>query len=225
MDVNGIDINVISTGSDGNAVIIENTVLVDCGVPFKALKPYMNDLRLLVLTHRHSDHFNRTTVSKLIMEKPLLRIVTPIDMVYELQKLGIPKLVSRIDLMNGNIFLYPYGNVTFRISSFDLRHDVPNVGYKITISKDGHVKRLLYATDTNSMNGVTAKGYDVYLIEANYDEDEMRQKIQEKEARGEFVYEKRVIHSHMSKQQADAWLGENADEHSQFIYMHQHRED
>lgn len=32
--------NIISTGSDGNATILEDFVLVDCGVPYKALEPY-----------------------------------------------------------------------------------------------------------------------------------------------------------------------------------------
>lgn len=32
--------NIISTGSDGNATILEDFVLVDCGVPYKAVEPY-----------------------------------------------------------------------------------------------------------------------------------------------------------------------------------------
>ena len=31
--------NIISTGSDGNATILEDFVLIDCGVPYKALEP------------------------------------------------------------------------------------------------------------------------------------------------------------------------------------------
>ena len=37
--------NIISTGSDGNATILEDFVLVDCGVPYKALEPYLGDYR------------------------------------------------------------------------------------------------------------------------------------------------------------------------------------
>ena len=33
--------NIISTGSKGNAVIINNEILIDCGVPFKDIKPYI----------------------------------------------------------------------------------------------------------------------------------------------------------------------------------------
>ena len=50
--------NIISTGSKGNAVVINGRILIDCGVPFKALEPVKKDLRLALLTHIHSDHFN-----------------------------------------------------------------------------------------------------------------------------------------------------------------------
>ena len=43
--------NIISTGSDGNATILEDFVLVDCGVPYKALEPYVPKLKLVLLTH------------------------------------------------------------------------------------------------------------------------------------------------------------------------------
>ena len=38
--------NIISTGSKGNAVVINGRILIDCGVPFKALEPVKKDLRL-----------------------------------------------------------------------------------------------------------------------------------------------------------------------------------
>ena len=46
--------NIISTGSDGNATILEEFVLIDCGVPYKALEPYVPKLKLVLLTHIHS---------------------------------------------------------------------------------------------------------------------------------------------------------------------------
>lgn len=46
--------NIISTGSDGNATILEDFVLIDCGVPYKTLEPYVSKLKLVLLTHIHS---------------------------------------------------------------------------------------------------------------------------------------------------------------------------
>ena len=65
--------NIISTGSKGNAVVINDRILIDCGVSFKALEPVKKDLRLVLLTHVHSDHFNPRTVRALHKERPTLR--------------------------------------------------------------------------------------------------------------------------------------------------------
>lgn len=58
--------NIISTGSDGNATILEEFVLIDCGVPYKALEPYVPKLKLVLLTHIHSDHFQSAPSSGLL---------------------------------------------------------------------------------------------------------------------------------------------------------------
>lgn len=48
-----MNIEIVQTGSDGNAVIINDNILIDCGVPFKKLEPYAKQLRLVLLTHVH----------------------------------------------------------------------------------------------------------------------------------------------------------------------------
>ena len=61
---------IIESGSSGNATIVENIILIDCGVSFKKLKDYYQELKLVLLTHIHSDHFNKTTLKKLAKERP-----------------------------------------------------------------------------------------------------------------------------------------------------------
>ena len=41
-----IPYEIISTGSKGNAVVLNQFILIDCGVPFKALRDYYRDLKL-----------------------------------------------------------------------------------------------------------------------------------------------------------------------------------
>ena len=65
--------NVIATGSTGNAVVINDSILIDCGVPYKALEPVKKDLKLVLLTHVHSDHFKPRTVRALHKERPALQ--------------------------------------------------------------------------------------------------------------------------------------------------------
>ncbi len=45
---------VVATGSTGNAVILNDQILIDIGVPFKKIEPYMKNLKLVLLTHIHS---------------------------------------------------------------------------------------------------------------------------------------------------------------------------
>ena len=44
---------VLATGSSGNCVIINESIAIDIGVPYKKIKPYAKNLRLVLLTHVH----------------------------------------------------------------------------------------------------------------------------------------------------------------------------
>lgn len=46
--------DVVSSGSKGNAVIINEFILIDCGVSFKALSEKYRNLKIVLLTHVHS---------------------------------------------------------------------------------------------------------------------------------------------------------------------------
>ena len=71
---------------------------------------------------------------------------------------------------------------------------------------------------------VVARGYDLYLVEANYEEEEIHRRIKEKEIEGAYAYEKSVLHNHLSKEKCDAWIYANAGHTSEYIYLHQHRD-
>lgn len=60
-----MEYNIISTGSKGNAVVINDVILIDCGVSFRALKDVYKNIKIVLLTHIHSDHFNRRTIKAL----------------------------------------------------------------------------------------------------------------------------------------------------------------
>lgn len=208
--------NIIATGSSGNAVIIDDYILIDCGVPFKALSRYVKDLKIVFLTHIHSDHFNKTTIRRLAQERPTLRFACCNWLLSELLSCGVP--IRNIDPLSvGGI--YNYG--AFRISPVKLYHDVQNCGYRIFIGDE----KAIYITDTATVQGISAKGYDLYLIEANYSEEEIQQRIAAKEAAEQYVYEYRVLKTHLSKEKCDQWLIENMEENSQYIYIHQHRKE
>lgn len=211
-----IPYNIISTGSCGNAVIINGFVLVDCGVNFKALQPYYKDLKIVLLTHIHSDHFQRTTIKLLSQMRPTLRFACGKWLVEHVVDCGVPK--ENIDVLAPNV-IYNYG--LCNIIQFPLKHNVLNCGYKIHFP----IGKVIYATDTNNLNGIVARDYDLYMIEANYVDDEIQEKIREKRANGEYAYELQVIKNHLSKEKCDEFIYRNIGKKGVYVYMHCHREE
>lgn len=208
---------VIGTGSSGNALLLENGILIDCGVPYKAIKSEV--IRLVLLTHRHSDHFRVPTIKNLAADHPLIRFACP---EYLAQRLTEQCMVDtrRIDIIRNGI-VYDYG--ILKIRSFPLIHDVENVGWIITI----HGESAIYITDTGSVDHLTGSDFndlDYYFIEANYDDDELEKRIETKIMAGEFAYESRARETHLSLRQAQEFIAACARPDSKVIWLHQHRE-
>lgn len=207
--------NIILSGSQGNAIVLNKIILLDCGVPFKALKEVYKDLRIVLLTHIHGDHFNKTTIRKLAAERPTLRFACCKWLTAELLECGVS--IHNIDSLEiGRIYDYK----TFKVSPVKLYHDVDNAGWRVF----QNAEKAIYMTDTVTLEGISAKNYDLYLVEANYITEELEERIRSKEASGEYVYEYRVRNVHLSKEKADEWLLDNIGENSEAIYIHQHIE-
>ncbi len=210
-----IDYNIISTGSQGNAVVFNKHIMIDCGVSFKDLSPVYRNLKLILLTHIHSDHFNKPTIKRLAEERPCLRFACGRWLISPLVSLGVKK--SNIDVLDFDLN-YNYG--ICNVIPVRLFHNVPNMGFKIFFKND----KLFYATDTNSLSGIQAKGYDLYMVEANYEDSEIKERIAHKKEEGIYPYELNVLKNHLSKAKADEFIYANADMHSKYIYMHGHKE-
>lgn len=200
--------NIISSGSIGNAMILEDTILIDCGVSFTKLKDFYKSLNLVLLTHIHSDHFNKTTIKRLAKERPTLRFVCCKWLVEDLVKCGVNK--KNIDVVEIGK-KYNYG--ILKIMPIKLYHDVPNCGYRVFISN----KKIIYMTDTKTLEGITAKNYDLYLVEGNYENKEELHSRAVNE-----IYESRVINTHLSKEYTSEWLMNNMGNNSEYVFMHEH---
>lgn len=205
---------VIQTGSSGNCTVLNNTIAIDLGISWKALKEFQETIKLVLLTHIHSDHFNITTIKKLHKERPTVKFVCLKHLVEPLSKaVGI----DSIYVLEANK-LYDLG--ICKVAAFPLKHDVPNNGWRIMIGKE----KAIYATDTCNLYGITAKNYDLYLIEANYDLPDVLNKINEKRRNGEYVYEVRAINNHLSIQQAHDFIDSNMGPNGIWEPMHKHKE-
>jgi phosphoribosyl 1,2-cyclic phosphodiesterase len=205
---------ILSSGSKGNAVLLERYALLDCGVSYKKLKPYAGTLGIVLLTHKHRDHISVKALAKLASERPTLRVGCPTWMLQEIKDHIDPRQIDVYEIGKK----YDYG--TWAVSPVQLYHDVPQCGYRIYHNNE----KAFYATDTAHLNGITAKGYDLYLIEANYGEEEIKEREAKKRAEGKFAYEATVPSRHLSREQASAFALANAGDNSKVVFIHQHED-
>ncbi len=214
-------VKVISTGSKGNAVLLNDEILIDCGVPFRELEPYCKGLRLVLLTHVHGDHFNPETIKRLHFLRPALRWCVPPWLMEPMGRIGVDRRVTD-EGMAGHVLFYSCSLLyPVCVSYNSIPHDVPNCAWHIEFANG---ERVFYATDCASLDGIVAQDYDLYLIEANYGEEEIQERMKRKLEAGEFSYESRAMESHLSREQARAWLAQNAAiGKSRVLYLHQHQ--
>ena len=206
-----IPAKVISSGSEGNAVIYNNAIMVDCGISFKALQEVKRSLKIVLLTHKHSDHLKLRTLQRLQAERPTLRVACGAFLLEELP------CIKNIDVLQvGKI--YDYG--AFKVSPVKLYHDVPNFGWRIFLPNG---QKIFHTTDTAHLEGISAKNYDLYAIEHNYCEEYIQEAIEEARANGEYTHAYGNINTHLSIQQARAFIEDNRKESSEVLELHKSR--
>ena len=206
-------IQVIASGSSGNAVIYHDRIMVDIGVPYSDVKPYVRGISLILLTHEHNDHLNINTLKRLQFERPALRVGCGKFLIEHLDG------IKNVDVYEVGV-IYNYGS--FKIIPVILYHDVPNFGYRIF--KDD-MEKIFHATDTAHLQGITAKNYSIYALECNYDEEHVYDVIREKQMNGLYAHQRGSINSHLSVQQAQNFVLRNGTPGKyQFIQLHQSSE-
>lgn len=210
---------IISTGSKGNCIILNNEFMLDCGVSYKSIKSHLKYIKYIFISHIHSDHFKASTIKKIAFEYPNIKFVVGYDLVTPLVVNGVAKK---------NIWFAELGKFyqigkKYAIKLDFLYHDVPN--YCIHIRDDEQKFRMIYATDTSRIDHIEAKDYDFALVEANYDTDEeLDRRIAEYEERREFTHLKRVKETHLSQLKALNWLQANNIQNYEFIHQHIEKE-
>lgn len=220
--------DIISTGGKaGNAVLLNNHYLFDCGIPYSRLKPYLKKIKMVFLTHIHADHFKAQTIYKIAKAHPMIRFVCSSNLLTELVcKAGVP--LDRIVLVapehSPKTIPGAFAGEWITVNTMPLIHDVPNVGYVVKIEGGDQDGTAMYATDTHHIP-FSAPDLDLYMIEANYTRDELEARKAAKAEEGEFSYEPRVEATHMSLETAVEWLRDNCDHYkSRIVFLHGHKE-
>ncbi len=206
---------IISSCSTGNATIIKDIILIDCGISFKRIEKYYKQLKIVLLTHIHSDHFKKETIKKLAQERPTLRFACCEWLLEPLLECGIN--IRNIDVLQIGT---KYDYRLFKIVPIKLYHDVPQCGYRVLFDD----YKVIYATDTRTLEGISAKNYDLYLIEGNYEDEELEERIKRKQQVQQYCYEYRARYTHLSKGKATDFLIKNMGDRSEYVFMHEHVE-
>ena len=203
---------IIGSSSKGNCIVVEDILMLDCGVAYTKIKPQLKNVKLIFISHIHKDHLLPTTIQKIAYNKPTMKFVT-----------GSKQVVRKLDELGVNrdniIYLYNYswfdlGIIKLKVEP--MHHDAENCG--LHFKRNG--KKGLYVVDTGNVDNVNAKNYDLYLIEANYKE-EILEKHKKECTQEELVYLNRVPRTHLSWEQANTFLIENMGKNSEYQYVHE----
>jgi ribonuclease BN (tRNA processing enzyme) len=197
--------NIISSGSKGNCVIIQGVsgdVMIDCGVPFRSIKKHLYTVKYLLLTHTHSDHINRKTIQLIAEEFPKIKIIGNHEVHQVWNCNYIANAGYRIE--TDDYTFYP----------FECLHDVLCYGY--VWEMEG--KRIIYCTDTGSLENAPDFQYDYFFLESNHDEQKLEKVRNEyKGSYNPYLSGKR----HLSTQQAKAfYFLHRRSPDSAFIELH-----
>lgn len=204
--------NIIQSGSDGNAIVINDFFLLDCGISYRSLKQYLKNIKLIFVSHCHLDHLNKTCVKQIAYNKPNIKfIVGSTDLIDELIKCGVKS--SNIYALISSKW-YDLGIIKIKLEK--VNHDVPNHLCKFQV-KD---KKGIYIVDTGNVDNIVAKDYDLYLIEANYMDDILEENKHKLDENNEYDHLYRVENVHLSYAQANEFLINNMKKDSVFEYIH-----
>lgn len=174
---------IVSSGSKGNCVIINENIMVDCGVPFKEIKNDLYGIKYLIITHIHSDHLNLKTLTQISSQFPRIKIIGN----YEVHQVFPVHMIANegFDIKTDDYIFTP----------FLAEHDVLCYGY--TWEHEG--KKIIYCTDTSTLEHAPAGSYDYLFLESNHDEQKLEAaRDQKKGSYDPFLGGKR----HLSTQQA-----------------------
>ena len=204
-----IKYEIIGSGSEGNALLINGELLIDCGVPYNKLTPYIKDLKFVLVTHQHGDHFNLATIKKIKYERPLVEILMNADIDTSEFNFKVHPLYADKMMIVGGYLITPQ----------KLYHNVSNLAFIIKHSSG----KLFYGTDTFEVKHISkAQGLDFYFLEMNFDENIMEDMI-DREVRSSdigFAHYEESQFNHLSFQKAWKWFSENRNTDSRLIPLH-----
>lgn len=181
-----MEYKIIGSSSKGNAVVIEDC-LFDVGLSYKTLHPYLWDISFIFITHKHSDHFKKSTLNQIKKYFPNIQIITNYQVAYQCEPDFEPDItilhdvpiVIKSNKNNSSYLVHPFecshGNILCTGYSIFTKCLICN-SYECYCSQKGN-QSFIYATDTNSLENAPLHEYDYFFLESNYDENQIKRYI------------------------------------------------
>lgn len=179
---------ILSSGSKGNCVKIDD-ILIDCGIAFSKIKAEADlyNIKYLLLTHIHFDHIKPQTLLQILEMFPHIQIIGNHEVYQEYPICTIANAGFEI-VTDDYIF-----------NCFEAVHDVLCYGYYWT---DKQGKKIIYCTDTGTMENAPDEKFDYIFLESNHDE----KKLQAAFGTGKGRYDPYLSGKrHLSTQECKAW--------------------
>lgn len=189
-------IQILGSSSDGCAYLINEEVLLDCGVK------YTGPIDFCLVTHAHIDH-RRHLQHTLMCGATVYMHPETLEALKEKHHRVIP-------IETGQVF--KHGNYT--ITSFELKHDVLCLGF---IVRDNRTReKLVYATDTQS---IPYNFTDVthYLVECNHSKEIINKRAIAGE--GNDIVDTRAQFAHMSLEKLETFFSDEPLEKTKSIHL------
>jgi phosphoribosyl 1,2-cyclic phosphodiesterase len=192
-------LKVISTGSVGNSYLLGNeneTLLIEAGVNIKDIKQALNfdytKVAGCIVSHSHGDHAKS---------------------IKEVMALGIETFASKETLMTKDCYDHHNARLlihtktrqigAFKVMPFEVKHDVPCMGFLIEHKDCG---RVLFLTDTYYCK-YTFPNLNNIIIEANYSKAIIDKRFGAESGK-EFL-RNRILRSHFSLENCKDMLSAN----------------
>ena len=181
-------LKVLGSSSLGNCYLLESrteALIVEAGVNMSAMRKSLQGgfkrVAGAIITHRHGDHAK--SVADLLFSGT--RVLAPQDVFTAIGAEGDPCAIG-IEPARG----YSIGG--FKVMPFEVKHDVPCVGYIVMHPEMG---RLLFVTDTMTITQRMPSHLTQIMIEANYADDILDRNIES--GAMPIAMRKRLMFSHM----------------------------